>query len=256
VVLQWLGMFGVFALSAALYGACFLMVLATRVPGGSGAGAIPSFLRDLAGGVRFAVGDRTLRRILSITIVFNIWGFPFTSMIPIVGRDERGLSPFLVGVLSSMEGFGAFIGALLIATLAKPEMFFRIYVWGTIIYLSMIGYLSLLTFVAGGPYHSFIASGLTLTVIGIGGACFAAMQGTLTYLSAPPEYRSRVLGVLTLCIGTGPLGFFNVGWLAEEFGVSTALAIISAEGLVALVALWAWSESITDKPATSPGAAE
>ena len=244
VVLQWLGMFGVFTLSGALYGSCALLVVLTRVPGRTGVGMIPNILSDLAGGVHFVLGDKKLRRILLITIVFNVWGFPFTSMIPIVGRDELGLSPFLVGVVSSMEGFGAFVGALVVAVLAHRENFFNIYVFGTVLYLTMIGYLSLLTSVAGGPYHSLIATGLTLTVIGIGSACFAAMQSTLTYLAAPPEYRSRVLGVLTLCIGAGPLGFFNVGWMAEEFGVSAALAIISAEGLVALLVLWAWSESV------------
>ena len=55
---------------------------------------------------------------------------------------------------------------------------------------------------------------------GLAGACFSAMQGTLSYLNALPEYRSRVLGVLTLCIGTGPIGFLHVGWLAETFGAS------------------------------------
>ena len=249
VVLQLLGMFGVFALSGAIYGACLLLALAARVPGRAGIGGAPPFLRDLAGGVRFAAGDPTLRRILSVTIVFNIWGFPFTSMIPILGRDELGLSPFLVGVLSSMEGLGAFVGAMAIAIHARPEAFFRIYIYGTVFYLAAIGYLSVLTFVAGGPWHSFLATGATLAAIGVGSACFAAMQGTLTYLAAPPEYRSRVLGVLTLCIGTGPIGFFNVGWMAEAFGVASALAIVSAEGLFALLVLWAWSG---DAPVRAP----
>ena len=139
-----------------------------------------------------------------------------------------------------MEGLGAFVGALVIAVHARPGQFLRIYVGGVILYLGIIGYLSLLAFVAGGPYHSFIGCALALAVSGVGSACFAAMQGTLTYLAAPVEYRSRVLGMLTLCIGTGPLGFLNVGLMAEQFGVAAALAIISAEGFIALLALWAW----------------
>jgi MFS family permease len=190
------------------------------------------------------MGDQVLKRILLITIIFNIWGFPFTSMIPIIGRDELGLSPFYVGVLSSMEGFGALIGALMITRFASKANFFRIYRSGTLVYISGIGYLAILTYVAGGPNHSFYASNVALTIIGISGACFAAMQGTLTYLASPAQYRSRVLGVLTLCIGTGPIGFFNVGWMAENFGVANALIIISAEGLLALLALWVWGKNI------------
>ena len=77
-------------------------------------------------------------------------------------------------------------------------------------------------------------------MIGIAMAGFASMQSTLTYLNASAEYRSRVLGVLALCIGTGPLGFLNVGWLAESFGLPTALTVMAAEGLFAMLLLWYW----------------
>ena len=64
------------------------------------------------------------------------------------------------------------------------------------------------------------------------------MQSTLTYLNARPEYRSRVLGVLTLFIGTGIAGFLQIGWLAEAFGAPVALMTTAAEGLIALLVLW------------------
>ena len=37
--------------------------------------------------------DRNLRRILVITIAVNVFGFPFTAMIPVLGRDNLGLDP-------------------------------------------------------------------------------------------------------------------------------------------------------------------
>ena len=46
-----------------------------------------------------------------------------------------------------------------------------------------------------------------------------------------------MLGVLTLCIGTGPIGFLHVGWLAETFGVPVALIVTASEGLLALAVL-------------------
>ncbi len=254
VVLQTVGMFGVFTFSGVIYAICLVLMLIAQLPGRITPAAPPSFLRDLAGGIRFVVGDRPLRRILTITIVFNLWGFPFTSMIPIIGREYLGLTPFYVGVISSMEGLGAFIGAMMVAMLAKPDYFFRIYLGGTLLNLSTIGYLGLLTLVAGGPHHSFFSVSVALVITGIASACFAAMQGTLTYLAAPPEFRSRVLGVLTLCIGSGPIGFFNVGWMAESFGVPAALGIISAEGLFVLLVLWVWGESQDGPGKTDRGA--
>ena len=60
-------------------------------------------------------------------------------------------------------------------------------------------------------------------------------------MNAEPEYRSRVLGVLALCIGTGPLGFLNIGWMAESYGLPTALAIMATEGLFLMLVLWVFN---------------
>ncbi|MEM7251629.1 MAG: MFS transporter [Pseudomonadota bacterium] len=244
VMLQTFSISGVFVLSSAIFAVCLVLIITTQLPGPQEAGVRRAFFRELVTGIGFVSRDRRLRRVFAVTIIFNIWGFPFTSMVPVLGKERLGLDPFYVGLLSSMEGLGAFIGALMVAMLARPSNFYRIYTGGTLVYLVMIGYLSILSFVAGGPTHSYIAATVALVVIGCSGACFAAMQSTLTYLGAPPELRSRVLGVLTLCIGTGPIGFFNVGWMAELYGVSVALLIISAEGLFVLLALWAYGAAV------------
>ncbi|MBT6277169.1 MAG: MFS transporter [Chromatiales bacterium] len=241
VMLQWFDIAGVFMFSTVAFLMCFVLVGFTQSPRRENTEATPAFLKEFAAGIRYVRSDANLRLIFAVTIIFNVWGFPFTSMIPIIGSDVLKLNPLMVGLLSSTEGFGAFMGAIAIATNARPEYFLKIYVGGTISYLTLILYLSGLTFLAGGPMHSFYAVSLVLIGLGVSSACFAAMQGTLTYSSAPPEYRSRVLGVLTLCIGTGPIGFFNVGWMAELYDVPTALLIISVEGLVALSLLWLFS---------------
>ena len=238
VMLQLVGITGVYVLSGLVYLIALLLILAVHLPTFVKRAVSPPLIRDLIDGVRFALDHWDLRRVLSVTIVFNVFGFPFTSMIPILGREQLGLQPFLVGFLSSLEGFGAFVGAMAVAVVARPELYARIFVSGALLYMTMILYLGVLSFVSGGPNHSFIAAALTLSVVGVAGAGFAAMQSTLTYLNSAPEYRSRILGVLALCIGTGPLGFLNVGWMAESYGLPTALCIMSLEGLFAMTLLW------------------
>ena len=240
-MLQLVGITGVYVQSAVIYAIAFLLILLTQLPTVVRRTVTPSLIRDLAAGVRFVLGNWELRRVLSVTIVFNMFGFPFTAMIPILGREQLGLQPFLVGFLSSLEGFGAFIGAMIVAMIARPANFARNFISGSILYMLLILYLSALAYVSGGPLHSFFAAALTLTAIGIAGAGFAAMQSTLTYLHADAEYRSRVLGVLALCIGSGPLGFLNIGWMAESYGLPLALAIMACEGLFLIVALWAYN---------------
>jgi hypothetical protein len=80
-----------------------------------------------------------------------------------------------------------------------------------------------------------------LLLTGLAGAAFATLQATIVYLAAPAEMRSRALGVLSVCVGSGPIGFLWLGWLADRIGAADALLITAAAGLLALAAtqpLW------------------
>ena len=70
---------------------------------------------------------------------------------------------------------------------------------------------------------------------GLGGAGFSIMQATLVYLAAPPEMRSRMLGVLSVCIGIGPVGFVGLGWLADAIGAPAATAATGLAGLLMML---------------------
>lgn len=74
-------------------------------------------------------------------------------------------------------------------------------------------------------------------MIGAGFAmsAFAAMQSALVLLNAPEASRRRMMGVLSVCIGTGPIGFMHLGLLADLVGTATACSIVAIEGLLVLV---------------------
>ena len=252
VVLQTFSLTGVFLLSAAVFAASLVAIAFTPVPGPPRRAQSTYFVRELISGVRFVVGDSRLRWVFGITIVFNIWGFPFTSMIPVIGSGRLGLDPAMVGLLVGTEGFGAFIGAIVIALVVPPRAFASLYLWGTTAYLTLVGCLGAVSLLVVAPVPSFLAASGVLLAVGLAGACFSTMQSTLSYLNALPEYRSRVLGVLTLCIGTGPIGFLHVGWLAETFGTPAALMVTASEGLLALLALWAVGAKFDARGPESP----
>ena len=63
------------------------------------------------------------------------------------------------------------------------------------------------------------------------------MQAVLVMLYASSEYRARTMGVLAVCIGTGPIGFLHLGLLAGAVGAQMAVAIMAVEGIVALLAV-------------------
>jgi hypothetical protein len=77
---------------------------------------------------------------------------------------------------------------------------------------------------------------------GIGLAFFGNMQTSLILTGAPAHVRSRQMGLITVCIGCGPLGQIVIGVLAEQIGPMGAVIAMSAAGLVMLAVvavLWA-----------------
>jgi len=79
-----------------------------------------------------------------------------------------------------------------------------------------------------------------LVLGGMGAALFGNMQTTLVLTRVPPAVRSRQMGLITVCIGFGPLGQLMVGALAEQVGARTAVLCSAVVGLGLLLALGAW----------------
>lgn len=229
------GIQGAFILSVLMYGTALWAVLTirSRIPRAAGAGAV---LARIGEGLALVRADRRVIGVLVVTVIFNIFAWPFTGMIPVIGRDRLHLGPEGVGLLATMDGIGAFVGALLAALWLIPRWYGRAYIGGVISYLIMVVIFAL----AQDP----ALAGAALLLTGLGGAAFATMQATLIYLAAPPDMRSRILGVLTVCIGTGPIGFLWLGWLADRIGSHNATAVTGVLGLLAMAATWRWWKEI------------
>lgn len=235
LLLEAIGLDGTFFLGVGLYavGLLALFWLPWRDTSGTGGGL--GLWRSILEGMRYIRGNRALVGTLLITIIFNLWAFPFTAMVPVIGRDVLGLNPFPVGLLASAEGAGALCSAFLIALLVPPRWYRKLYLYGTTVCLLAILLFSQTTWAP--------LAGLVLVLAGTGTAAFSTMQATLVFQAAPIQARGRIMGVLSVCIGTGPIGFLHVGWLASELGAPVALSIIALEGLLALaIVYWHWPE--------------
>ena len=236
VLLATIGIGGAFAVSVG----CYLVALAAAIrlthrnsvrPSGAA-----TVLERMIEGFILVRGDRRLVGTLVITIIYNTFGWPFTSMVPVIGQDNLGLGAVGIGILASMDGVGAFCGAVAIAFFAKPRVFARLYVGGVILYLLMLPAFAL------SPYPPL--AGAVLVVTGLANAGFSIMQATLVYLAAPPEMRSRIYGVLSVCIGVGMVGFIHLGLLAGLIGASWATLTIGLEGIAAMLLTRRWWRAI------------
>jgi MFS family permease len=224
LLLAGVGIAGVFTFSVALYTAAVVAACRVRYRNSYSPATTESVLARIAEGLRLVRSDRRLIGTLTVTVIYNVFGWPFTSMVPVIGQDSLLLGPEGIGILASMDGIGAFAGAVLMAMFCRPRFYRYAYVGGVVMYLLMLTVFALV------PVTAIAGSALLFT--GLGGAGFSIMQATLVYLSSPPEMRSRMLGVLSVCIGVGPVGFVALGGLADAIGAQSATAATGMAGLM------------------------
>jgi MFS family permease len=232
LLLAGVGIGGAFSVSVLCYLAALIAALRLSHRSTIAAASGSSVLARLIEGLMLVRRDRRLIGILTITVIYNVFGWPFTSMIPVIGQDNLGLGPSGIGILASMDGVGAFCGAVAIALFAKPRHYAALYIGGVFTYL-------LLAILFALAPHAGPAGG-ALLFTGLANAGFSIMQATLVYLSAPIEMRSRIYGVLSVCIGVGPIGFLYLGLLAELIGASSATILTALQGLLAMGLTWRW----------------
>ncbi len=193
----------------------------------------PMSLRSmLATGLSTARESPRLAGALWITLIFNVFGWPVLSMVPVIGQDRLGLDAEGIGLLASMDGGGALVGAFLLSLLSRPQWYGRLYVGGISVFLVMLPLFAM-------SEHA-IGAGAALLILGVGSSAFSVMQATIVFISAPADRRVQAMGLLTMCIGMGPIGFLQLGWLAEWLGAPTAAVCSAMTGLVLLGLSWPW----------------
>lgn len=232
VLLAHFGMAAVFGLTAVLYLVALAAVLRLRIPAVRRQGPRPSLKDTLFAGFIAARASPRLAGTLWITIVFNVFGWPVLSMVPVIGEDQLGLAADGIGLLASMDGLGAFLGAFALAALSRPSIYGRLYIGGVVVFLAMLPVFALST--------SPLPAGAALLVVGAGQAAFGIMQATIVFVAAPTDRRMEAMGLLTMCIGIGPVGFLMLGWLAEWLGAPSAAVLSALLGLATLAVSWTW----------------
>jgi MFS family permease len=138
LLLASVGIGGVFTLSVALYAIAVVAACRVRYRNSFPPSTADSVIARIAEGLRLVRRDRRLIGTLTVTVIYNVFGWPFTSMVPVIGQDRLLLGPGGIGILASMDGVGAFVGAVLMAMLCRPHFYRHVYVGGVTLYMVML----------------------------------------------------------------------------------------------------------------------
>ncbi|HET7884307.1 MAG TPA: MFS transporter [Acetobacteraceae bacterium] len=223
---QALGLAGAYSVSAFVYLIAVILVAGLRYEQTARRIVLTQVPRDLAEAFAFARGHVIIGGVLAVTIAMNLLGFCYSALVAPIGRQVFMISPTLTGILAGAESFGALLGGLWL-TGGGPRLSGRmLMVGGSLLFLVCV---ALMPLAPGFPLAC-----LLLVIGGFGSSAFANMQTSLIVLHAPPHIRSRLMGLLTVCIGSGPLGILLIGVLADRFGPMLAVNITALSGLVAV----------------------
>ena len=233
---QTMGLAGAYTISACVYLMAVILIAGLTHRQTSRRIVLSHIPRDLAEGFVFARGHLIIGGVLAVTIAMNLLGFCYSALVAPIGRQVFMVSPTLTGMLAGAESFGALLGGLWL-TSGDPRLSGRtLMVGGSLLFLVCVILM---------PFAPVFPLACTLLVIGgFGSAAFANMQTSLIVLHAPPHIRSRLMGLLTVCIGSGPLGILLIGMLADHFGPLVAVDIMAVTGLVAVSAIgFVWRQN-------------
>jgi MFS family permease len=230
---EFAGLAAAFAVSCLVFLAAVALGLGLRHRQETRRLALAQVPRDLAEGLAFARSHTVIAGVLTVTIVMNLLGFPYAALLAPIGREHFMVAPTLIGVLAAAESFGAFLGGLRLTRGDPPGSGRVLLVGGSLLMLGCVGLMPLL------PW--FWPACALLVLGGVGTAAFANMQSSLLILHAPAQVRSRAMGLLTVCIGAGPLGILLLGTLAELLGPMRAIHLAAGTGFVLVLAAgWHW----------------
>jgi MFS family permease len=185
--------------------------------------------------------NRILLGAVLVTIAFNMFGWPFVQMVPVIALNILETGELGFGLLLSGLGAGALTGAVILAW-SQPASRGNVYVGGTaILMVSAAGF-------AWAPWFPIALAFMFIAGIGLAG--FATMQPIIPLEAVSPGQRGKAMGAIVLGIGFQAIGMTAMGLIGELLGPRIAVSLMAAIGVLALMALRANFPALRDVPPT------
>jgi MFS family permease len=185
-----------------------------------GTPGIEPVLESLRAGLREARGHPAVLGVLTVTVLMNTLVFPYQQMLPVFARDVLRVGPVPLGLLVATQGLGALVSSVVIGSRGGEVGHGRLFAGS-----SLTGALLLLAFAASPWYALSLALQFA---IGITDSGFGTMQSAIVLLAAPERAHGRVMGILSACIGSQPLGSVWIGFVASNLGAPIATGLNAA----------------------------
>ena len=211
-----------------------------------------SVWREIGEGLAVVWRNKTLRALAWSLSAWQLFRHAYVAVVILFAARELGFSAGHVGLLFMLAGVGSLVAAGAVTPLNArfgfgPTM------------LAALGGTGVAWLILGAATGGFVVASLTFG-LGLFLLDFAAMTFFINYLTlrqtvTPDRLLGRVTAtMICLTVATAPLGGLAGGWVAEHWGLRTAILLAGA-GALAMIPLVAWTSPLA-KMRTLPGPQE
>lgn len=203
-------------------------------PGGSGT----RLVTDIGAGVRYALGDRAIRRVLALFGVVGLLGFNWSVATPLLAVT-LGAGPAGFGAMQAALGAGSLVAGIgLMRTRVATERRFL---------AGAVGLGTVLVLLGLSPRYELSLA--LMFVGGIGGVTASVTSNTRLQLLAVDAYRGRVMSLFTLLMGgTSPIGALLIGGIAQAAGIQVGVMVFGVCLILGLLVILVLDRSYAEAP--------
>lgn len=178
-----------------------------------------------AEGLAYIVKNKKVLFSLLLVAFTSIFVMPYAVLMPVFARDIFHVGAQGLGTLMAFSGFGALVGAFMLAHFSGRVDLEKLIVVSTFIIAA-----ALLAFAISRVYFVSLAA---LAMLGWSIVSQAASVNTYIQNEVPNSLRGRIMSFYVLSfMGLMPLGSFQAGLMAHFFGAPSALAVGAAISLL------------------------
>ncbi len=216
ILIAYLSTAVVFYIVAAVYVFSALSVVRLKAVRAAPRSRSKGVLDDIKEGLRYALGDHTLRGLIVMAFIPATFGYTLFALMPAWASETLLVTSFELGYLMAVMGISALVGTLGLASmrnLSNRGMILLIIstIWG----LTVVGLAFSL---------EFFTAVFFLLLYGLLSSLYMSLNMTLSQIYAEPEKRGRVMSLFMMTFGLMPLGAIPFGEAAEVIGTAQALS--------------------------------
>ena len=194
-----------------------------------------SFAIDLAEGMRFLLGEPSLRALALCSLTWNIALFAMNALLVLYLARGLGLTAAEIGLVFAVDGFGMVLGAFASSAIAR-----RIGIGRSIVLGPAIGVVGIALILVATPETAIPLLVAGRFLFGFGPIIFSVTQTSLRQSVTPPQLLGRVNASLRwLTWGFRPVGAVLGGLAGEMLGLHMGVALAGVGLALCLVPLLA-----------------